>query len=209
MTTRRALFAALLALAVCAQNASAGKREEPKEDDHLPKEYIYAGFQEARFSCRVPRDWRKVRSGIFNPTEKVYGIILLGPADRYKLSPTIAIYYYAPDNPDFADAGEYIAMHQEAAMWTKEGKILSKPKQVKIAGKPATSFSRDAFSYASGRSSDGRDIKKRDDFVVLPRDDGSFYALTYSASHYEHPRWLPVFDKVLQSFRPAEEERKK
>ena len=195
------LFPLALAFAFLCPNAQAKEQKKPK-DKHLPKRYVQAGFHEARFTCEVPAKWKKIRSGLHDPEADAYGIILLGPKDKDGLSPSISVYYYTPDNADYEDADDFLAAYRNTAMWTKKGQAAGKPRNVLLAGRPARSLRRDAYEYAPRTSVDSRDIQKREDFVALPHGDG-FFALTYPATISEHERWRPVFDRVLETFRPA------
>jgi len=189
----------LLGLAV----AVPGARAKPQRKKKMPKPYRQAGFKEARFTCEVPADWKELpRDQEEDAEEKIYEVVVAGPKGKEGIAPLISASYYAPGNMDFDDAGQYLKVHQDPGLNTIEGQKTSKPQKTLVAGKPATAFSHDTFEYYPPRSIKTKEIKMREDHVVLAHGRG-FFALKLAVPAAEHKRWRPAFDHVLKTFRPA------
>ncbi len=197
---KRTVVLIVFCLALPALSVAGEAKKRPAK--HLPKKYTTAGFPEARFTCRVPARWKKIRSGELDSQERVRGIVLMGPQERSGFAPTISVYYYEPGNPEFEDIEEYVDTHYNPAIRAIMGQDVEKPKALELAGLPARSFHRTSYERVPQHSMDTRNLKKRETHIVLKYDKG-FFALTYSAPPGGYDKWLPVFERVVETFKPT------
>lgn len=157
------------------------------------------------FKCEVPVTWTAWRN-----TEReskgagVYGIFLKGPRNIENRPPTIYLRYYSGSNSLFPDAKSYIARQLEPGPVALARERTTGLKSVTVAKLTGSRFLRNTFDYIPPHSLDTKEIKIREEYIVLTAEKG-FFVFIYSSPKSLFKRYHPLFQHVLGTFEPLKE----
>lgn len=194
----RFVFAVMLALSAC-------KRSAPQaESDSLPVREVAGGapmidldFPEAKFSCRVPANWRVRDPKYLDPNK---GIAMMGPSDpveeigdKTQLS-HISIHKFPESGEEYTDAEKYSQTFWQISM---DGKPPEVTKEV-INGNTVYRLHLERKPYPARTKNPPND---RWDYALVAAK-GGFYAIKHTASTTTYQKSLPVFEAVVRSFKP-------
>ncbi|RJQ45960.1 MAG: hypothetical protein C4538_07545 [Nitrospiraceae bacterium] len=156
------------------------------------------------FSCEIPESWQLQRDEERDVEYKIYEIRLTGPADG-KASTDIFVSYYARDNEDFNDYKDFLNSNSKnVAGETKNARENYGPvKKIGLHGRNAYELERERMVYLYPQSKSDESISIKEKLYVIPSREG-FYVLHYSASKPVFGEQLPVFERVVNTFRTAE-----
>jgi len=171
------------------------------EGENTPSGYKRVEPAKAAFACEVPSDWAPFRDSHDEERTKIFGLWLTGPKGDEPIAPHISLRYFTAENSLFPSAAAYLKRQLQPGIVQVRGEKTSAVAQIKVGGLAAKTFTRDTFEYWPPESLDTRQIKFRQEYVVMERA-GGFYVLIFAAptSHFENLR--PVFQHVLDTFRP-------
>lgn len=172
------------------------------------------------FTCDIPSDWARGDHsyGLSAEEKGEYGITLHGPW-RGEIPVKITLYYYAEGNLLYRSAGHYLRLFSQPALGVAlECSSYGPVTKATVSGRKAMMFERvknefvpmhidldlDQPDDENGMVYERREIMARpiavkERFVVLPAESG-FYALRYSAASENFQEFLPVFEKVTDTF---------
>jgi hypothetical protein len=172
------------------------------------------------FTCDIPPDWTRGDHsfGLSAEEKGAYGITLHGPW-RGEIPVKITLYYYAEGNLLYRSASHYLRLFSQPALGVAlEGSSYGPVTKATVSGREALMFERvknefvpmhndlglDQPGGENGTVYERREIMARpvavkERFVVLPVESG-FYALRYSAASQNFQEFLPVFEKVTDTF---------
>jgi hypothetical protein len=158
----------------------------------------------SHFSCEVPRQWGIWIDGHYEEISKVYGVFLKGPQVQKGAPVMIGINYFAKGNTTFKSEEEYVRRNTSPhpILPPVKGEKLSPIRKITVAGREARTFDRDTFEYYPPKSLHIKEIPVMERTVVVPAQEG-FYVLFYEAPTAVFDQYAPVFDLVLQSFKPG------
>ncbi|MCX5815184.1 MAG: hypothetical protein NTX75_02935 [Proteobacteria bacterium] len=174
------------------------------------------------FSCEVPADWSRYDPifGLSQEERKAYGVKLQGPWNG-EIPVKISVYYYAKGNMLYKSVDHYMRLFSQPALGVAlEGSSYGPVVPTMISGRKAMAFERlgnefvpirndrgffdkptsgDAASVYERREMMERPVPVKERFAVLTAESG-FYALCYSAPVEKFQEFLPVFEKVTETF---------
>jgi hypothetical protein len=165
--------------------------------------YSAYALKEGRFSCQIPKGWSQRREAGLEQKEKAYGVFLTGPRSEDGASTQIELRYYARGNTVFPKAEDFLKANLAPSVIPKKGEKPPVVEKTKVAGLPAKRFTRKSFQYIPPSSMDTKEIPISEEIVLVEAKEG-FYTLSYAAPQSLDAKQRPVFQKVLQSFRPAQ-----
>lgn len=181
---RLALLAAVLSAAAC-------KPGKPAPETAVETRAVVGGVamidydaKTGAFSCRAPADWRTLEDA-----ERGSEAVFFGP-DGARLS--ITRY----------PAGGPVKTPQDYRAALQESDASPSPLEtIAVAGRAAYALHSETRRRSPHGSKAGESV--RDDAVLVP-SAGGFFALKHSAPLSTYRRTLPVFDALVQSFRPKD-----
>ncbi|MDD5084463.1 MAG: hypothetical protein PHE61_00270 [Candidatus Omnitrophica bacterium] len=159
---------------------------------------------------------RVIASERFRPAERsksmgrsceaagLHGIFLKGPRNRENRPPTIYLRYHSGTDPLFPDAKSYLARQLEPGPVPLVGEKTTDVKPVTVGGLSGSRFIRGTFDYIPPHSMDTKEIRVREEYVVLTGKKG-FFVFVYSAPKSLFKHYRPVFQHVLDTFEPLKE----
>lgn len=189
-----AIFGTLLAASCCAAESVAAEEERARAP------YAKFELEKGRFACEVPAGWLQVRDPADDERIKAYGVFLRGPRADAPVGPTIALRYYTAENTLFSSAAAFLKRQLDPGPIPLSGEKTGAVVETKLAGLAAKTFRRDTFEYWPPRSLDTKEIKVREEHIILEHKEG-FFVLRYEAPTSHFRRWRPAFQHVLDTFR--------
>jgi hypothetical protein len=156
------------------------------------------------FSCEVPRKWGIWTDAYHDERSKVYTIYSIGPQVQKGARVMIGIEYYADGNDTFKSEEQFIKRNTSlpSIMPKVKGEKLTPIRKITVAEREARTFDRDTFEYYPPKSMHTKEIPMKNRIVVVPAKEG-FYVLFYDAPTEVFEQYAPIFDRVLQSFKPG------
>jgi len=145
------------------------------------------------FACVAPSGWRVERKEeelYFSDSKTVEG-----------LSSRVAIRFFGPKQKVFENAADYLQRQTGPGLFKVKGETLGPVEKTTIAGYPAWRFSRDSSEFVPPGVLHPKEIKVREEFVVVDRG-GGFFVLSHRAPGALFKKNSSVFRKILGSFRP-------
>jgi hypothetical protein len=165
---------------------------QPEESSSLPRKH---GITGGLFSTELPVDWDCHNDDGSDP--KSYMLKLT----NYKSesgSSIIYIEFYADGNDDFNDYADFVRRNT-TDIWTN--KPIAEAKKIVINGNNALWFVRTKKTFLHPESkSDESIVLKEKFYVLLAKDLKGFFVLTYSSPEAAYEKYLPVFEKVANTF---------
>jgi hypothetical protein len=180
-----------------------------KEVRPLPYEKFTAGHD--YFSCLVPSDWERGHDGSSDDKEGIYEIRLTrtGKARAedgekfYFPDPLIYVGYYASGNSQGKTyegfIGDYRKLMRKNAGSSKSA--YKQPRKTRIGRNEATITDYEVFQETSRGPLFTSKYWLKSRFVVVKARKG-FYVLAYKSPKEFYDQYLPVFQAVLDSFKP-------
>jgi hypothetical protein len=168
-----------------------------------------AGAQEAAFkpyvmdngyfSCDIPADWDLQRDAVEVEEYRIYEIALNGPA-RFT---SIAVRYLLKDNSDFTGYKDFLSRNSKNVLGETDNprEHYGPVTKVRLDGRPAFELKRDRLTYLHPESTSDESVRLIEVLDVVPMKDGSFYVLHYTAEAGVFEEFLPVFKRVVGSFK--------
>lgn len=159
-------------------------------------------YDMGRFTCQVPAGWEASRDQASEEKNKIYELQLLGP--RAEKAP-VMIYaaYYAKDNKEFKTYSEFTARNAKDAIGRTETptRKYSPVKETVLNGMKALTFERTVKEFLHPESDSEESVRVKETFYVLPAKEG-FFVLHYYAPVSVYDKHLPVFKKLIATFKP-------
>lgn len=153
----------------------------------------------AFFTAMIPSGWEKEEEILAGRAEKQYGVDLYSPGD--KPGAAISLLYFGPDHPRFKTFEKYIATLRD----TKDRIRGEKPGKIRdtvVNNRYARTFDRRSYSMVPAYSPKPAKVEMLERFVVVPSKKG-FYSLSFKAPKGEAGRFLPIFEKIIATFKPS------
>lgn len=153
------------------------------------------------FTCEIPASWQLQREEEKDAEYKIYEIQLIGPSAD-KASTEIFVSYYAKDNEDFIDHKDFLNRNSKNIMGEAKSKRenYGPVKKIELNSSKAFELERERMVYLYPQSKSDESISIKEKLYVIPAKEG-FYVLQYSASKFIYGDQLPVFDRVVRTFR--------
>lgn len=151
------------------------------------------------FSCDIPSGWQLHREAEKDAEYKIYEIQLISP-DAGNTS--IFVSYYAKDSEDFVNYTHFLERNsRNVAGETKNNHENYSPvKPMKLNGKKAFELERERMVSLHPESKSDESVSIKEKLYVVTAKEG-FYVLHYSASKSMYNKHLPVFERVVKSFK--------
>ncbi len=167
---------------------------------------------EGFLACDIPANWSRSENLAGNGE---VGLQLTAPGFG-RLPVTIAIDYYTTDG-QYPSSDHYVQLFARPTLGIAlEGEHYEEVRSATVSGRPARVFGRTKKVFLPGTelrepTTDDPRVYERGEkiatafpvterFVVVPSASG-FYALRYSAPAESYSRYLPVFERLVDSFR--------
>ncbi|MCE5312678.1 MAG: hypothetical protein LLF86_05945 [Nitrospiraceae bacterium] len=192
--------------------------KEAVEDTSTNQEFVsyeYKGF----FVCDIPKQWSindgTMQFGLKPEEKKVYGIYLYGPSEA-DIPVRISVHFYAEGNLLHKSMERYIKAHSQPILgYVPEGSSYGPVQEITIAGRKAKKFEQKKSEFVGSRSllpdpgaKDPRVYEKMarkvyalEQYIVIPAEKG-FYVLSLRTPEDSASLFQPVFDRVVNSFKP-------
>jgi len=153
------------------------------------------------FTCEIPASWQLLREEETDAEDDIYQIELTGPAAD-KAPTIIFVSYYGKDNEDFMDHENFLARNSTNALGETENERERywPVKAIELKGMHAFELERERKKYLYPASKSEESICIKEKLFVIPAKEG-FYVLHYFASKSVYEDQLPVFDRVVRSFK--------
>jgi hypothetical protein len=153
------------------------------------------------FSCEIPKNWEFERNKEDEEKYKVFKIKLFAPGTE-KSPTTIYVTFYAKENKLFNDYNDFIERNSKDLFGGTgdENEKYTPVKKITLNKKKAFYFEVEAKEYLEPESKSEEFVIIKERYYVLPSKNG-FYVLHYTASKPVFQKHLPVFKKVLSSFK--------
>lgn len=151
------------------------------------------------FTASVPVSWEKSEEILLGRQEKEYGVDMSAPGGP-PAPAAISILYYAPDHAMFKTHEKFLNTQLKPPTRIK-GEVTGKVKDVLVNHRRARTFDKRTFDFIPPYSPTPKKIEMFERCVVMPAKKG-FYVLNFRTKKGDEKAYLPVFDKVLQSFKP-------
>lgn len=180
----------LLALALLVSLAAGETRHKPGRPVVHP---------EARFKMTSPGGWSETLLGPSDLGPGAAGAVFKSsPTARGGEEPSITVIYYAPGNPHFKDAADYLARQTEPLPVTPVGEETGAVQPAKLGVLQGKSLMRSR--PVSGPSEAVKRKVKLQALLTVADGPQGFYVMTCAAPA---PSWKgvrPLFDAALRSF---------
>lgn len=180
----------LLALALLVSLEAGATRDKPGR---------LVVHSEARFKMTAPGGWSEVLLGPSDLGPGAAGAVFKSsPTARGGEEPSITVIYYAPGNPHFKDAADYLARQTEPLPVTPAGEETGAVRPAKLGLLQGKSLLR-SRPVSGPPEAVKRRVKLQALLTVADGPEG-FYVMTCAAPS---PRWKnvqPLFDAALKSF---------
>ncbi|MBN2654168.1 MAG: hypothetical protein JXR79_03525 [Nitrospirae bacterium] len=157
------------------------------------------------FSCDIPSSWDLIREKEKDEDYKIYEIQLISP--RADKAPTmIFVSYYAKDNEDFNNYKDFLNRNSKNVLGETKNKRenYGSVTETGLNGTIAFSLQRERLRYLYPQSKSDESVSIKEQIYVVPAKEG-FYVLHYSTSSALYNVFLPVFDRIVKTFRTKEQ----
>jgi hypothetical protein len=156
------------------------------------------------FSADLPRRWTNWADAREAARTKAYGVYLTGPEPQKGAPVLISVRYFAPGNTIFTNEEDYVRRNAfpSRILPPLKGEKFGPIRKIAVAGREARAFNRETLEYYPPHSINTQEIPVKDLIVVAPAG-GGFFVLHYHAPTSVFDRYAPVFDRVLESFKPG------
>ena len=144
------------------------------------------------FDCVLPASWYS--------EARPEGVTLRGPEVVGGVAPVISIRYVAPGKGE-KDVGAYMARQTEKPDIEVEGWKTGRVEDVVVAGRKAKRVVHDTSEFVPPGSMETREVPMKDEHVAVPAAKG-YYVLVFYSPRSLYNKDRPVFQKILESFKP-------
>ena len=195
----------LLTFSLLTCGASAGAQAAP-EKAAAPAKSAQAAkdtrYNMESFTCEIPGGWEVKRDKEKEVKAKIRKLELLGP--RAENAPVL-IYaaHYRKGSAAFTDYKDFIDRNSKNILGETESETekFSLVKETSLAGKKAFEFDSEIKEYLHPESKSDESVVIKEKFYVIPGGDG-FFVLHYYAPASAFDKHLPVFNKLVSTFKP-------
>ena len=153
------------------------------------------------FSCLIPAAWTLQREKNKDEEYRIFEIQLLAP--RSDKAPTsISVSYYAGENEDFDGHEDFIDRNSSNALGEvkSEREAYEPVKKIKLNGRKGFELASEVMEYLHPESKSDESVQLKEKMYVLPAKEG-FYVLKFNAPKEFFAENLPVFEKLVKSFK--------
>ena len=153
------------------------------------------------FSCSIPKDWNFSKTAKRKNKNGVYGLTLLGP--RENNAPTLVyISFYLNNNIYFNGYSDFIESNSKDIFGDTKTKTdtYGPVEKIKLNSRIVYRFEREIKEYTDPEGKSGRFIMLKEKLYVIPSKKG-FYILHFMSSSSTYSKYLPIFEKIVNSFR--------
>lgn len=161
-------------------------------------EYVCDG---GHFTAMIPSGWQKEDDVLVGRREKQYGVDLYAPDRGQDPASTISLIYFGPDHARFKTPEKYIKMQLETRDRVP-GETAGKVKDTVVSHRYSRTLDKRSYDLVPPYSVEQRKVEMFERLVVMPAK-GGFYVLSFKAPKNKAARLLPVFEKILKTFKPA------
>jgi hypothetical protein len=175
--------------------------EEIKSDNIFQKFIMDNNY----FLCEIPKNWEFERNKEEDERYKVYKIKLFAP-DSDRTPTTIYVTFYAKENKLFNGYNDFIERNSRDIFGgtgdeDEKYKKYTPVKKITLNKKyKAFFFESEIKEYLHPESKSEEFVIVKERYYVIPSKNG-FYVLYYTASKTIFQKYLPVFKRVLSSFK--------
>ena len=145
------------------------------------------------FACVAPPDWSVER--------KEGELYFTGPKGAEGLSARIAVRFFGPDQKLFKNAADYLQRQTGPGLFKVKGEKIGPVEKTTLAGHPAWRFSRESSEFVPPGVLHPKEVKVREEFVVVDRGR-DFFVLSHYAPAGLFKKNRSVFKRILESFKP-------
>ncbi|KAF0125809.1 MAG: hypothetical protein FD189_1169 [Elusimicrobia bacterium] len=170
-----------------------------------PPKYKVYSMDKDYFSCVIPADWQFARDTSYEEADGFYGIELSAPSSS-KAPVSISVTYYTPESVDFDGHDDFIRRNSRNVLGETKSPTETygpvKKATVGKAGAKAFSLDRERKRFLHLESKSEESVVLRETIYVVPAaKKGGFHVLHFSASKADHGKYLPVFRRLVDSFK--------
>lgn len=161
-------------------------------------------MEQSFFTCDIPVEWELRRDAEEDAEYRIYEIELLAPGPYTSIS----VRYLFADNEDFNDHEDFLRRNATNLFGKTEGprEKYEPIVRVKVDGLDAYELKRWRMLYRHPESKSEESFELREILYVVPLQDGSFYVVQYAAEGEQYATYLPVFQRVVDSFKARKQE---
>jgi hypothetical protein len=179
--------------------AAPGKAAAPAKPAQAIK---YTRYNMESFTCEIPGGWEMKRDKEKELKTKIRKLELSGP--RAENAPVL-IYaaHYLKGSAAFADYKDFIERNSKNILGETKSDTekFSPVKETSLAGKKAFEFDSEIKEYLHPESKSDESVMVKEKFYVVPAKDG-FFVLHYYSPAASFNKHLPVFKKLVSTFKP-------
>ena len=173
----------------------------PSRDQGTAQEPAFIPYvmEHGYFSCEIPAAWDLQRDPEEDAEYGIYEINLYAPAPLTSIN----IRCLLKDNEDFSGYRDFLERNSKNILGeTRNARENYGPvTKTKLAGKDAFELRRERMVYLHPESTSDESVSLKEILYVVPMKDGSFYVLHYTAETEFFGDYLPVFERVVASFK--------
>jgi len=157
------------------------------------------GIEGGYFTCDEPEGWEFIANDPDFGDDRTYLIGYAGP--RAEDAPVVIyIEFYGAGNGDFDGYEDFVQRNTTDVL----GETTAVAEKTKLGEMDALTFGYERKEYLHPHSKDDTFvIMKKRYYVILAKDREGFFVLDYSAPKSVFDRYLPDFERVVNSFKLA------
>lgn len=156
------------------------------------------------FTAMVPKAWAKTERISAGRQAREFGADFLGPTSKDGVPARISLTFFGADHDRFTSVDKYLRINAKPDPdMTVEGEKYGPLTKTKIAGRGASQFEVNTFSFIPPNAVNPKEVPIYEKHIVVPGKKGGFYVLTYHAPADIAKANIGVFDAVVKSFKPA------
>lgn len=165
-----------------------------------PMSYRTIAITAGHFRCEVPEGWYFDRDEPAEARIHYHGFYVHGPKGNEDIGPSLSVRFFAPDNTLFAGAAGYLKRQLGPSLVKLADEKTSEPREVTVAGRPTTTFTRDTFEFFPPESLDSKRIPMREEHFVVPHL-GGFVIVRFEAPTASYARSRQALSHLLETLR--------
>lgn len=162
----------------------------------------YTPYNMDSFTCEIPGGWEVKRDKEKELKAKIRKLELSGPRSG---NAPVLIYaaHYRKGSAAFVDYRDFIERNSMNILGETESETekFSPVKETTLAGKKAFEFDSEIKEYLHPESRSDEGVMIKEKFYVIPARDG-FFVLRYYSPASAFSKHLPVFKKLVSTFKP-------
>ncbi len=179
----------------------------PQESAAQKTAFIPYAMDHGYFTCEIPAEWPLDRDAEEDAEFRIYEITLNGPAPMTRIN----IRYLLKDNPDFPGYENFLDRNSRNALGeTRNARENYGPvTETRVAGTKAFELRRERMVYLHPETTSDESVGLKELLYVVPLRDGSFYVLHFETQTSFFAEFLPVFERIVASFKTLSQEKGK